>query len=156
MSARKDMWSSLVLLGFGSFVAIQAAKLSVWRGDEPRQGFFPLLIALLIVALSLLNLVKSLALIRSEEHSPQGMRQSHAGLARVLTYLVLMLVYFALLDKAGFLITSVLFLAVMLKLVERQTWFATAVVGLASVAAGYGLFVYLLKVPLPKGLLTFL
>lgn len=148
------MWSSLALLAFGLLVAFGATRLSVWRGDEPRQGFFPLLIAVVIVCLSLLNLIRSLALIRSQERRPQEKRHWHAGLGRVLTYLVLMLLYFALLDKAGFLITSVLFLAVMLKHTERQTWNTTATIGLLAVATGYGLFVYLLKVPLPKGLLA--
>ncbi len=156
MSARKDRWSSLVLLVFGLLMAFQASKLTVWLDDEPRQGFFPLLIAVIIVGLSLLNLIKSIVSVRSQEQRLKEKREWHAGLWSVVAYLALMLLYFALLDRAGFLITSVLFLAVMLKHIEKQTWKVTALVGLLSVAMGYGLFVYLLKVPLPKGLLAFL
>ncbi len=154
ISGKKDFVSGLALLGFGLFLALQSLRLPLWGGSGPEAGFYPLAIAVIIVSLSLLLVFKSGGLIRrqKEERAPAP-GQEKIRLHKVAAYLVLMLSYGILVERLGFLIASALLLFLILKFVERQSWKATLLVGVASIVIAYTLFVYFLQVPLPRGFL---
>ena len=154
ISNKKDFASGLALLVLGFFLAFQSIRLPLWGASGPEAGFYPLTIAVIIVSLSLFLVLKSGILTRPRgeaERVEQGRDQIH--LHKVFAYLVLVLLYGILVEKVGFLITSVLLLFLILKFVERQSWKATLVVGVASIVISYTLFVYFLQVPLPRGFL---
>lgn len=136
-------------------MALQSLKMSVWGESGPQEGFFPLLIAGIIVGLSLFIFLKSGLPARGKRNGrgPQAGKNA-ISLSRVSSYFLLMLSYALLLDKAGFLITSSLFVLLVLKCTEGQKWRITLVLGSASVLLGYLLFVYFLGVPLPRGVLS--
>ena len=151
---KKDFASGVALLALGLFLAFQSIRLPLWGSSGPEAGFYPLAIAVIIVSLSLFLVLKSgiLARPRGEEKLvEQGMEKIRFH--KVFAYLVLMLLYGILVEKVGFLITSALLLFLILKLVERQGWKATLLVGVTSIVISYALFVYFLQVPLPRGFL---
>jgi putative tricarboxylic transport membrane protein len=124
----KDLFSGLFLFVLGFFLAFGSARLSVWSRFGPSEGFFPLLIAVILMGFSLI----------------------------IISYIVVIILYGLLLEKIGFLITSILFLFISLKYVEKQGWKMTILVGLASIITSYFLFVHLLGVLLPKGIVKWL
>lgn len=147
MSSRRDLYSGSVLLGFGLFMIGQASRLSLWRDGEPRQGFFPMAIGLLIVALSALLCAQSL---RQKRPSLQTDALASSNPSRVLAYVCMMVGFVIALERVGFVIASVGFLLVMLAAVERQPRLASVLIGAGVTTAAYLLFVVLLKVPLPR------
>jgi putative tricarboxylic transport membrane protein len=152
---KKDIASGLFLFAFGLFLAIKSLGLSVWSKFGPDEGFFPLAIAIIMMGLSAAVLFKgagSLKVLRSGGKTEKDDSIPMDRL-RIYSYGFLMLFYGLLLEKVGFLITSALFLFLILKLVERESWSRTVFVGVISIVTSYVLFVYFLGVPLPKGFL---
>jgi putative tricarboxylic transport membrane protein len=149
---KKDVVSGLCLLFLGLVLALLCFRLSVWKSG-PQEGFFPLVIAVIIIGLSLLLLIQSVFLGDQEKEDVSVKKEKKVHLSRVLSYIIATLLFGILLESIGFLISSALLLVFILKVVEKRSWKITFALGLASVLISYILFAYLLGVPLPKGLI---
>jgi putative tricarboxylic transport membrane protein len=149
----KEVLSSAFLLIFGLFLAFKSVQLSVWSKFGPDEGFFPLAVAIIIIGLSLFLFIKALFTTGDQEKKKgsEGQGGKRITVFKITAYTVLMLVYGLLMEKVGFLITSVLFIFPIVKFVEAQSWKITFLVGLGSILISYILFVYFLGVPLPRG-----
>ncbi len=152
---KKDFWSGCCLLAFGLFLAFQAIRLSVWSKSGPEAGFFPLIVAVIIVGFSLLIIGESLVLglVQGQEKILKRQENHRVAVFRISSYVILMLAYGVLIESLGFVIASALFLLPIFKYVENQGWKITILVGSASIIISYLLFIYFLKVPLPRGLI---
>ena len=149
---KKDISSSLFFLVLGLSLALQSLRLSVWGRSGPEAGFFPFVIAVIIIGLSLFISGQSVLSQAQEREEISEKKEDHSkNIFRVSSYGILMLLYGVSIVRVGFLITSILFLFLILKYVERQNWKITILLGSVSMLTSYLLFVYLLKVPLPKG-----
>ena len=150
---KKDVISGLCLFSLGVVLAILCFRLSVWKSG-PQEGFFPLLIAIIIIGLSLLLLIQSVFLRNQEKENVPVKKEGKINLSRVLSYIIATLLYGILLEGIGFLISSILLLVFILRVVEKRSWKVTIVLGSASVLISYILFAYFLGVPLPRGLIN--
>ncbi len=150
---KKEFISSACLLALGLCLFSGSIRLSVWTRFGPQEGFFPLVIALIIIALSLLTLSKSLIFtpVGEKRNLLEEQEKNVVSIFKVSAYAILMLLYWVLMERIGFLITSGLFLFLVLKYIEKKGWKITIWIGSASILISYLLFVYFLKVPLPKG-----
>ena len=72
-------------------------------------------------------------------------------LTKFLPGVLLVLLYAWLFEKAGYIVSSALFMVGWQKVVEKEGWRKTAVVAALSAGCMYALFSYLLKVYLPTG-----
>ncbi len=153
MMGKRNLASGLFFFAFGLFLGIKSLHLSVWSRLGPDEGFFPLVVAIIIMGLSLIVMVKAFISLREQRQERRIAEREKAGTSgfKISSYVVLMLLYGALLEKIGFLITSALFLFLIIKFVEKQNWMRTISVGAASIIVSYVLFVYFLGVPLPRG-----
>ncbi len=151
----KDFLSGLFFFFFGFFLAFKSTRLSIWSRFGPYEGFFPLLIAVIIIWSSLIIVTKSLSLRRTQrkENILEKQEKEEVSVFKLSSYIILMILYGLLIEGVGFLITSALFLILVLKYVERQNWKMTILVGLTSIVISYLLFVYFLGVLLPRGLI---
>ena len=155
MFLKKDSLSGFFLFLLGLFLAFQSVRSSVWA-KGPGPGFFPLVISIIITGLSLVIVFKSLMSPRSREKEKilEKAEENVVDVFRVSSYAILLLFYAILIERVGFLITSALFLVLIIKFVERQGWKITIFTATTSIVVSYLLFVYLLGVPLPRGLLN--
>lgn len=157
MSARKDFFTGCFFVFFGLFVVFLSMRLSVWSIGEPREGFFPLIIGIIIVGVSLLMTIKSLNILsrsKAKEEILEGHGNGKSYIIKLYSYIILMLLYGISIEKVGYLITSALFLMVALKFVEKRGWKSSILVTVAVTTISYVLFGFLLKVPLPEGLIS--
>jgi putative tricarboxylic transport membrane protein len=132
----------------GIVFVIGAIKLKVGVPTEPHPGFFPFVDGVILIALSTLFLIQAWG-ERAGEGSVFG---NVRGPSIVVVTLVL---YVATLETLGYVITTAILSAVVLKVLDAKPRALVLVsVGLAIVS--YLLFTRLLGVMLPPGLLTFL
>jgi len=152
---KKDWISSLSILVVGVIYAGLSLRLPFWSATGPQEGFFPLTIAAVMIGLSFFILVRSLYSIPPlpTEKGSEEPGSDAFNLSRVLSYGIWMALYAVFFERVGFLITSTLFLLLIMRYTEKQSWKMTISVGAASILGSYLLFVYFLGVPLPKGLM---
>jgi putative tricarboxylic transport membrane protein len=155
MKNKKDFLSGSFFLLLGFYLAFRSMQLSVWSRFGPDEGFIPLLTAVIIIGICLVIIIKSLSLTQGQkkEETPEKQKKEIGSIFKVSLYILLIMLYGLLLEKVGFLITSSLFLFIMLKYVEKQSWRMTTFVGVASMITSYLLFVYFLGILLPRGLI---
>jgi len=159
---RAEKVSAIVLIAFGLFVAYysrQYLKLGIMI--TPGTGFLPYWIG---IALAVLGAIWLLDTLLSRRGSGAGGEESAAGdaaaerealrgrvLSKFLPGVLLVILYAWLFEKAGYIVSTALFMVGWQKVVEKEGWLKTAVVAVLSAGFMYALFSYLLKVYLPTG-----
>ena len=135
----------------------QSKKLLVWSRFGPEEGFFPLIIAIIIIGISLVILIHSLAFppapAQDQPKVLTSKTKERRDLFRVSSYGILTLLYGSLMESAGFLVTTAIFLFLILKVAEGKSWRVTVVVAFTAITISYILFKYWLGVPLPQGVM---
>jgi ABC-type multidrug transport system permease subunit len=86
------------------------------------------------------------------EEGPLGLPRG-AGLKRLLGVVASLVGYVVMAYLVGHLIASVLLSFALVHLINPRSWVRTVVVGLAISLSTYGMFVSMLGVPLPRGVL---
>jgi putative tricarboxylic transport membrane protein len=118
--------------------------------ERPGPGFFPLVVALVMAALSGLLLWRFLCVqkpqTQGENPFPQG-----PDLRRVLALGGSLILFAVLLQPLGYVITSVLLMGTVLRLLGMRHWGRTALSAVLTTAISYWFFALLLDVPLPPG-----
>jgi len=159
---RAEKVSSIALIVFGLFVAYysrQYLKLGIMI--TPGAGFLPYWIG---IALAVLGALWFLETFLARTGSGAGGEGSDAGdaaaegksprgriLTKFLPGVLLVILYAWLFEKAGYIVSSALFMVGWQKVVEKEGWLKTAVIAVLSAGCMYALFSYLLKVYLPTG-----
>jgi high-affinity Fe2+/Pb2+ permease len=145
-----DRVTAVLLLAFSAAFAAGALKLYTWWGDDgPGPAFLPFWLGLVMAALALGLLAKSLRRKdRGEPWLPRG-----EGLRHTLVVLAASVAFVALLKVTGMILGTALFLAGLLRYLGRHRWWVCAAV--AGGAAGFNwlVFAHWLRVPLPEGML---
>ena len=143
-----DRMSSLFFLAVS--VAFLAAVLSMPFGQpkEPGPGFMPLLLSLLMVSISGGLTLK--AFLRPDR-AAEEMLEKGAG-RRIIFLVVGLVLYCALLPVVGFLVLTVIFEVIFLKVLGVPRWWTIWIVALAATAGASLVFEVWLLVPFPKGL----
>jgi putative tricarboxylic transport membrane protein len=151
-----DLISGFFFSGLGlSLCILSVTKFSVWKNGEPQEGFFPLVIAIIIIGLSLLIIHQSVfSPDYKKEETLNQKKDGKTRISRVMSYVISSLLYGILLESIGFLISSALLLVFIIKVVEKRSWKVTIILASAAVLISYILFAYFLGVPLPKGLIN--
>ena len=135
------------LLGVGLFAIYKAGALPFGSLSEPDSGLFPVAIAVVLVLFSALSL-------GNRDQPPVAATAERAGIVRVLVLIAALCAYAWFLPRAGFLICTVVLLAVVLRGLGRVGWIGTAVSAVAGAAGCYVLFTRL-GLPLPAGVFGF-
>jgi putative tricarboxylic transport membrane protein len=132
----------------GVVFVIGAVKLTIGVPTEPHPGFFPFIDGVILIALSVLFLLRTWG-ERAREGSAFG---NVRGLVIVVVTLVL---YVATLESLGYIITTAVLSGVVLYVLETKPR-ALILVSVGLAVASYLLFSRLLGILLPPGLLPFL
>jgi putative tricarboxylic transport membrane protein len=155
VSTKKEIMGALFFVCLGLFLAWQSLQYRLWARIGPRAGFFPFVIGILIVVLSLVIIIGTLRK-RSDPKERQPRAADETGVAiysKVFCYAISIALFGVLITSVGSEITSFAFLLFLLKFVEKQSWTRTIVVALVSITVSYLLFVRALSVQLPEGIL---
>jgi putative tricarboxylic transport membrane protein len=140
----KDLVSSLFWLAIAIFVSFEGfTKLKLGTLRQPGPGFFPFWGGLLLGALALILLARSL---KSRERLAFGAIPWPA----LVVVLGALLCYLLFLETLGFLIVTVLFLVALFCL-AKIGWVKQVAWSVIAASVAYALFKFWLKVQLPAG-----
>jgi putative tricarboxylic transport membrane protein len=148
----RDKWSSLVWCGMGLFICVGSLRLSLGELHNPGPGFLSFYAGLILGALALVihfQSRKASSAHKKTEPDPIW-KNRQKGWKMVMTVGAL-LTYAVIMNYLGFLISTFIFLAFLLRVIEPQRWSVTLLGSLAASAVFYFIFEMGLKSQLPKG-----
>ena len=142
-----DRVTAVLLLVFSvAFVAGALKYYSWWGPGGPGSAFVPFWLGLLMAALALMFLVRSLRNPSAgEAWLPRG-----EGLRHLLVVLGVTVVFVASLRLVGMIVGTVLFVAVLAWYLGRHRWWVIAAVALGAASFNWLVFVRWLRVPMPE------
>jgi putative tricarboxylic transport membrane protein len=141
-----DIAASFFLMIVGIMVIVGAIRLQLGTPGEPQPGFFPFVSATVLIILSLILLI-------------EAFRGTSSGIApfgqlwRPVLLILGLLFYSIVLDPLGYVISTVMLSAVVLRVLDARTWWKIAAVSLVLSIGTYILFDRFLGVTLPHGIL---
>ncbi len=141
-------------MGVAVFYLFQTSKLAFWKGKTLGPGFFPLLLGITLVGLTLLLLVKTILAPRDRSPSrPQRFFPPRSGLLKLLCLIGALVLYVSTLQPLGYLLSTLLFLCLLFLAWDPKRPGLAVAVAVGTVLCSYVFFDLLLQVQLPKGLL---
>jgi putative tricarboxylic transport membrane protein len=150
---KKDRLSGLILACLAIGICIESVRLDVGTLHTPGPGFFSFLSGAVLFLLSFIVFLRSLKGVSYEEEAPFW--TSTRGASSALYTLILITLYTIGMNYIGFFISTFVFMAVFLKIIEPHRWLVALLVSLFSSLLAYGIFKVWLDVPLPSGIIGF-
>lgn len=150
-SPTRDLVGGLGFLLLALVGVEESLRLPLGSWQSPAPGLFPLLFSLVLAGLALTLLLVALG---TRATPPPG--QPSAGRpTKVWWTMVSLLAFYALLERLGFLLASVLLLFFLLRAIAGQRWRVTLAIGVGASLASYVVFDRVLNLPLPRGPIGF-
>ena len=147
---RANLAAAIGMLLMAGFILFESRALSFGTFRVPHTGFFPKIVVGLLLLLSLCCLAQTLrdkTIERPTEKIPTD------GWFRIGATLATLIGFALLLEWLGFLLSTFLLMVLLLRAIEAPKWPKVIVVALVTALVSYGLFAWLLGVPLPAGVL---
>lgn len=137
-------------MSLGVAVLWQAMDMSIGSLGAAGPGFFPTLIALALIILSLFLIIPA-----EEKGKEERQRVSTRPAGRMLATFGALLFYFFFLETLGFVITCFLLLVFLFVACASLRWYSAVFAASLTTGVAYVMFEMLLKSDLPKGVLGF-
>ena len=149
---RANIAVALLLIGLAGYLLFAGRALRFGTMRVPQTGFFPSVLAVLLLLFSLIALAQAL---RQKADGPAPGKIATEGWFRIGATLATLVGFAAALESLGFLLSTFLLMMLLLRAIEAPPWPKVIVVALATALGAYGLFSWLLGVLLPAGVLGF-
>jgi putative tricarboxylic transport membrane protein len=140
-------------LAFGLAVMIGSLQLGLGSLQAPGSGFLGFLAGAFVLLMAVIVLVQSF--LNRDTQEKMSALWKELRWRRPLTVVFLVFAYNLALERLGFMTSSILFMLVMFKWVEKFSWQKAILVTFAVVVGSYLLFHTFLKASLPQGILGF-
>jgi Tripartite tricarboxylate transporter TctB family len=171
---RKENWLSGFWILCGLAICIASYRLSLGSLNDPGPGMFPFIAGSVLCVLSMVEWWNTTRAYQRAAHSlaqtvgggADGARTVSAeaveplfanrlGAFKAAAIIVALLIYALTMEHLGFILSTTLFIAFLLWLVERQRWYVIVFGAVLSSMATYLVFKVWLETALPIGLLGF-
>jgi putative tricarboxylic transport membrane protein len=146
---------SLFWLLFSVVMSREAFRLPMGEMRDPGAGFFPLMIALVTGLLALTALVQSLKVKKEKDQAPATRSTEPFRWWNLAVIIVALIAYALTLTTLGFMINTFLFMLVLLKVIEPQTWKKAILAAVITAVTSDLFFNVLLQAQIPSGMLGF-
>jgi putative tricarboxylic transport membrane protein len=105
------------------------------------------------IVAGIIMLVSSLIIFLQRDHDDDEEEFGKNEIVTLLPYVLMVIIYIALLPITGTLITTILFMYFVMNRMSKGVWWKSLVISVSITICFWLLFVVLLKVQLPTGLL---
>lgn len=151
---KRDWLSSLIWMGLGALFIGGGLQQGLMREGAPGPGFLPVLTGMALIVVSLFVFIP--ALCRREEDGERiPFFPERGSFKKWLLALIALIAYCFALTRVGYVLTTFVFMTFMARIMEPRAWTISLLVALLTTVVTYVLFVVLLEVQLPQGLLGF-
>jgi putative tricarboxylic transport membrane protein len=150
----RQKWGSLGWLIFGILICFGSIRLSLGDFHNPGPGFLPFITGAILTCLSFVVFVQSGRSGKAKTGQKPFIIDRQRAWKATIT-LIALLAYAIGMDYLGFLVSTTIFLAFVLWIVEPQRWYIVIFGSILASAVSFTIFEILLKSPLPRGIFEF-
>jgi putative tricarboxylic transport membrane protein len=151
---KADRISGIFWLVFAVVVIIESYRLGLGTLHQPGPGFLFFWAAIMLGIMALGILMRAGVNKPSRESQILNLRKLNIG--KVILVLASLFLYSLLMEKLGFILTTVMLFIFLLGVVEKKKWLFTIFTSVIVTALTYVVFEIWLKSQLPKGVFGFL
>lgn len=149
-------WTALALMGAAAATLWQSQRLPRWGFDGPGPGLFPLVLSIIAIALSALVLIaerRAAAPVEGDDGDAVARYDLAAPAERRVFHCYLLALAVMVVGSfwAGFIVTVIAAIIIMMRFGEGVGWRATLLTGVGVALVGQLGFGVLLQVSLPEG-----
>lgn len=137
--------TNMAIVAFGIFVLVEALKMPLGDPENPKAGFWPVMISGVFLFLAVLLLITERD---NRDYAAIGSSSGIVGLAILSLGL-----FIFLFSRYGFIVPGFVLMVFWMRSLGGESWPSTIVTSILLVAGFYILFVRILDVPFPGGLL---
>ncbi len=151
---KKDILVSVVFIILGAFILLQSIGVEPLMNNDVGSGFFPKVVGLVIMAIAGAKLVLSL----KEEDDGVVEKTTEGDMAGGWITVILIGLYVLAYQSVGFLVSTAIYLFLQILVLcpkEKRNFLIFGLVSLITPVFIYTMFVYIINMPLPKGILGF-
>jgi putative tricarboxylic transport membrane protein len=140
-------------MGLGIALTIGSYKLKLGSLHTPGPGLMPFLLGIALSLCSLPILIRAFPMVMRKSRETDEDIWSGIHFKKLILVVGSLMGYTVLLERVGYVVTAFFVLVILFKTVESQRWSLVVVLSVLSVISTYILFVVILNVQLPSGLL---
>jgi len=144
---KADRWIGFLFALFSLYVCVESVRLGLGTYQQPGAGFVPFCAAVILGVLSL-----ALVFLAFLLDPKKGETWNNPD--RILMVFLAILGFTLLLERLGFILSTLLLIWFLLKVVERRGWSFSVGVALLVAGASYVVFDVWLRAQLPAGILA--
>lgn len=151
----RDLLCSVIMLAFGVFMFVNAMSIPHKIPSDVGSGYVPKFIAICIVVVAAAKLI--LTLTKKDPKANQKIVTENDNFGGFAT-IGLMVAYMLIFQPVGFVCSSIIYLFAQIMLLsnkENRNPLLFAIISIALPVAIDALFVFVIKMPLPKGIIGF-
>lgn len=150
---QRDLLCSVLFLACGVFILTQSAAIEPIMGKDLGSGFMPKIVAAVIIVLSGIKLILTL-ISKKQAAKVESDDDLRGGLLTILA----LSAYVLLFEYLGFILSTGLYLFIQILVLSNEknrNIKLFAAISVITPAAVYAVFVYVINMPLPAGLIAF-
>lgn len=150
---QRDYACSVIFLIFGIFMFTQSLSIQSMMDKDVGSGFVPKIVAAAIIVISALKFLLT-AFNKKKADSIKTDEDMTGGLLTI----ALLAIYVVLFKPFGFILSTMIYLFFQITLLSTEKNRNFILFGVISVVAPvliYAMFVYVIKMPLPTGIISF-
>lgn len=148
----KTIHSEFFLIIFSLFVCIESFKLDVGTLQKPGAGFIPFWSGICLGILTIILCIQKLWFDKANELKE---KKEEIKWKAVILASISLFVCILILERLGFIISTILLNGFLLKFIEKKGWVTIIITSLIMTFASYYIFKVLLQAELPKGIFGF-
>jgi putative tricarboxylic transport membrane protein len=149
---RGELGVALVLLVLACWVVWESMKMPAGTLGAPGPGFFPGVLGAMLALTSLGLIVRAVRIQRTGADSGVQVQLGHRDIVITTVALIVVALLF---EWLGYLLSATLFMLALLRAFSTRGWVRSLVFAVVTAVVSYEIFVQLLGVTLPPGLLSF-
>ncbi len=149
---RTILYCNLFWILFSLLVCEESYRLRLGTITKPGSGLFPFSIGIVMMLLGLVALFQS---VGKKDATEKPLRAEPIRWWNIVIILAAVTAYALSLERVGFLINTFLFICLLLKVVEPQSWKSAALGGVIAAVAANLLFNVVFRAQIPSGILGF-
>ncbi len=150
--SRTDKFVAIFFLLFPGYICWKSLQLGFGAFHKPGSGFISFWSGLSLGILALLMIIQNIRLNKTNFTEEEKEKTNWKA---IFTVFASLFSYILLLNYLGFIITTTLFVGILLKSIEKKGWFLTTWVSLVIAFGSYVVFKVWLQAELPKGIFGF-